>query len=379
MKFSSTVKYIIIICFISSCVTKKQKIVNINESIQRTSFDYGFKMDGYWVWCGSPIKGEDGRYHLFASRWPKKYMMHPGWVFYSEIVRASSKNPEGPYKFEEVVFKKRDSKYFDAKMTHNPAIRKYGDKYILFYTGTNYPDSILTDKYGNRAAEYDSKNPNIGYDIAWNNKRIGIAWSNSVYGPWHRRDKPILETRPDKWDNSITSNPAPWIMPNGTIYLLYKSSDRKVNKDAPFMLGAAKADNYLSEFKRIADNPVISFKDNSHVEDPFLWYDGVRFNAIMKDMTGSIGGEEGAGIHMISKDCISWELAKCPKAYSRTLTFENGEQKKMGSFERPQLLIENNVPKYLFAATSDGEGGFVRAANTWNICIPLKTKVARCK
>ena len=30
-----------------------------------------FQMDGYWVWCGSAIKGEDGRYHLFASRWPK--------------------------------------------------------------------------------------------------------------------------------------------------------------------------------------------------------------------------------------------------------------------------------------------------------------------
>ncbi len=31
----------------------------------------GFRMEGYWVWCGSAIKGEDNRYHLFASRWPK--------------------------------------------------------------------------------------------------------------------------------------------------------------------------------------------------------------------------------------------------------------------------------------------------------------------
>ena len=29
----------------------------------------GFKMDGYWIWCGSVIKGEDGRYHMFSSRW----------------------------------------------------------------------------------------------------------------------------------------------------------------------------------------------------------------------------------------------------------------------------------------------------------------------
>ena len=32
-------------------------------------------MDGYWVWDGSTIRGEDGRYHLFASRWPSFHMI----------------------------------------------------------------------------------------------------------------------------------------------------------------------------------------------------------------------------------------------------------------------------------------------------------------
>jgi len=59
----------------------------------------GFRMEGYWVWCGSAIKGEDGRYHLFASRWKKNQPMHPGWLFGSEIVRAVSDCPEGPYTF----------------------------------------------------------------------------------------------------------------------------------------------------------------------------------------------------------------------------------------------------------------------------------------
>jgi len=99
----------------------------------------------------------------------------------------------------------------------------------------------------------------------------------------------------------------------------------------------------------------------------------------MKDMTGSIGGEEGTEIQMISNDCISLKLAKCPKAYFMTLTFGNGKLKKSGSFESPQLLIENNTPRYLFTATSDGEGELVMAANTWNIYIPLKTKFVRSK
>jgi hypothetical protein len=28
----------------------------------------GFELPDHWVWCGAPIRGEDGRYHLFASR-----------------------------------------------------------------------------------------------------------------------------------------------------------------------------------------------------------------------------------------------------------------------------------------------------------------------
>jgi hypothetical protein len=30
----------------------------------------GFYMNGCRVWCGPPAEGEDGRFHLFASRWP---------------------------------------------------------------------------------------------------------------------------------------------------------------------------------------------------------------------------------------------------------------------------------------------------------------------
>ena len=59
----------------------------------------GFELPDYWVWCGSPIRGEDGRYHLFASRVPKEVVFHPHWLFRSQIVRAESDTPVGPYRF----------------------------------------------------------------------------------------------------------------------------------------------------------------------------------------------------------------------------------------------------------------------------------------
>jgi hypothetical protein len=36
----------------------------------------------YYVWCTSPIMGDDKKVHLFCSRWPKKYKMD-GWTTHS--------------------------------------------------------------------------------------------------------------------------------------------------------------------------------------------------------------------------------------------------------------------------------------------------------
>ncbi len=32
----------------------------------------GFRMDDHFVWCGSVVPGEDGRFYMFASRWRRK-------------------------------------------------------------------------------------------------------------------------------------------------------------------------------------------------------------------------------------------------------------------------------------------------------------------
>ena len=52
----------------------------IYPAIQEALVGGGFQMEGYWVWCGSVIKGDDGLFHLFGSRWPKELPFHPGWM-----------------------------------------------------------------------------------------------------------------------------------------------------------------------------------------------------------------------------------------------------------------------------------------------------------
>ena len=99
-------------CYIFDIYTEQvEKIMNFLERILPADKKNSFSMDDYWVWCGSVIKGDDGKYHMFSSRWPKKYPFFNGYVAYSEIVRAVSDTPEGPYEYCESVLPARGSQY----------------------------------------------------------------------------------------------------------------------------------------------------------------------------------------------------------------------------------------------------------------------------
>lgn len=322
----------------------------------------GFRMKDYWVWCGSVIKGEDGRYHMFASRWSKKIPFLPHWVTNSEVVRASSDTAEGPYKFEEVVLKQRTG-YWDGKMTHNPTIHKYEDTYLLFYTGTTY----------------DGKMPAVGStekslmsgkaQQARSNQRIGLATSQSIKGPWKRLDKPVLDPRTGKWDALMTTNAAPCVLKDGSILLIYKSS---ANKTDLLRMGVAKASGLDQPFVRLSDNPIFNFdQSGDHVEDGYVWEEGGKLYIIMKDMQGGISGEKSGGIQASSSNGIEWEICDPPQAYSRTIQWSDGRTITQGHLERPQVLIQEGKPTHVFFATDNGRGNHELESTSWNMVIPL--------
>lgn len=344
--------------------------LNLLQKLQPAPLDGGFKMNNYWIWCGSVIKGEDGRYHMFASRWSKLYSMHPGWIFKSEIVRAVSVKPEGPYEFQEVVLKERGAQYWDGMATHNPSITKYKDTYILFYTGTTYPVGNLSSS---ETTMEDDK-----YIVAQSNKRIGIATSTSVFGPWQRKNQPILPVRSEKFDNFLTSNAAPCVMEDGSVILVYKSRDYKDNKMGKMVLSSAYAKHYEGPYDTRLDEPLFCDEKDYSVhglfEDPFIWKDYYGFHMIAKDMTGVISGEKYAGIFAFSSNGMNWEIEKGVKAYSRNILWSDGQTRQMGRFERPFILFEDKKPIAIFAATADDDiEGLGNAGTTWNMAIPIRT------
>jgi len=325
----------------------------------------GFYSEDHMIWCGSVIKGEDGRYHMFASRWERKCGFGSNWLFRCEIVRAVADRPTDPFRYEETVLSPRGREYFDGMNTHNPFIRYWRQKYYLYYMGTTYAGPV---------PEHMSEIDPLRSLEVWNRKRIGLAVADSVYGPWKRMDKPLLDPRdPSHWDATVTTNPAVAILPDGTTYMLYKS---RSYAGATLRIGVCKAPCPEGPFERLTEEPLFDLENpDYHLEDPYLWYEDGRFRLLIKDdfknQSGGICGEWGAGLYAESDDCIHWQFADSPKAYSRRVRWDDQSETIQCNLERPFLLLEDGHPTHLYLATGNGNipYGF---EHTWNMVMPLK-------
>jgi hypothetical protein len=292
------------------------------QRLQPVPKQSGFKMPGYWLWDGSVIKVGD-TYHLFASRWPKGKPFPVDYRRHSEIVRAESKDPLGPYEFKEVVIGRRDPAYWDSTMAHNPTIHRIGDTYVLFYIGSD--DHTIGP---------DGRNPL---------RRVGYATAKSITGPWTRSDQPIIAQESD--------NPAVYVEADGSVKLLYR--------DAPLRMYLAVARDFRGPYT-IANDQVWA-KDK--LEDFDLFKAGGKYHMIAEDNVGGVTGHDRWGALLESDDGITgWKPASAAAAYDHDIPYTDGSVLKCVRRERPQLLIQDGAITHLFTSVYDGQ-------DTW--CQPV--------
>jgi alpha-L-fucosidase len=329
------------------------------ERLLPTSESYGFRMDDYWVWCGSVIKGDDGKYHMFASRWPQSLSFGPHWLTNSEVVHAVSDTPEGPFSFSDVALPPRGEEFWDGKMTHNPAIRKYGDTYLLYYTGTTYHGAMPD-------ANHPVTNESPLKQEAHRNERIGLAVSKSPYGPWKRYDRPILDVVPNSWEQYLVANPAPFVFEDGRVMLYYKGVEQ-LGKHA---VSVAFADHWSGPYERLSDKPL---NMGIGAEDPTIWYEDGMFQALMLDH-GRKFSDKGI-YYAYSKDGLQWTIDNNPAAITNEIQLNDGTIARRSATERPWVLVEDGKATHVYFATKNAKGD--GPAHSWNMCIPLKAQ-AEC-
>ncbi len=365
---------LISIIVISGCGYTQPDTLKMKAQWQNTLFDRigvapvggGLEMEDYWVWGSSVMKGEDGLFHMYASRWPKEIPFHPGWMVASEVVHAVSETAEGPYIFNDIAMGARGARYWDGRSVHNPRVLKYKDTYVMFYMGSTHPFADPTPEELTTTSKWAI--------VGRANKRIGIATSKSPYGPWQRRNSPALDTDPEKFYSFLTSNPTPWINKDGSVDLIFKS--RSYLEDFPYQskmkIGIAKAPSIDGPFEVVSDDAIFSKDNFGVVEDPFIWKDNSGYHMIAKDQYGHITGKYQSGMMAHSLDAINWELDEKPLSYLREIQWNNGKTIEMGQLERPYGLIQEGKITHLFFATMDGPGGFNNSTKSWNMVLPLK-------
>ncbi|MFD2895372.1 glycoside hydrolase family protein [Sphingobacterium arenae] len=297
-----------------------------------------FALADYYIWCSSPIWGDDDKVHLFYSRWKKEKGMS-GWIRGSEIAHAVAERPDAPFKDLGVVLRPREG-YWDSTTCHNPLIQKVGDTYYLFYMG-------------NSNGKTDTK-------------RIGIATSKSLDGPWERLDSPtLMPGEKGAWDDHCTTNPAFVKGNDGKYWLFYKSWNTAEYQNQSGSVrgnrkyGLAKADHPQGPYLKVSENPVIDFSDspnNAQLEDAFVWKEAGMYYMIARDM-GFYNHE--FGLLLSSPDGLRWSEPQVSYLDMKSYVQESdppAHLKRFGRLERPMLLLDKHkgTPCYLFGATQGG-------------------------
>lgn len=297
--------------------------------------------DNYHCWGTSPIYDDQGNVHLYVARWPLSSTFK-GWTTHCEIAHYVGSSPKGPFRFKDVVVKGSESGW-DAKSPHNPIIKRIGDQYVLTYianSGENFPSSQL----------------------------IGMVVSDSPNGPWKKINETGLVLKPsedkDNWTYQSprgVNNPTLLQHPDGRFFLYYKAM--KKGKGGVLRMGLAIADKlegpYVHQKESLTNN-------KSMIEDGYALLINGKFCLL------TTGGPKHQGLLWMSEDGLQFDKKiigfGTPKEYLDKEDLKK-VQKYAGfrgyKFERPQVLLKDGIPEYIYVACPADHTGKAAASSSY--------------
>lgn len=325
--------------------------MDFSKRIGKLNRDAIFELDGYFVWCGTMTRSDDGLYYLYFSFW-KKELGFDAWVTHSKVGYAVGKDPFGKMEYAGIALEGSGGDYWDRDCIHNPSVIKYGGKYYMYYMGN----------YGN--GEYwDHRN----------HQRVGVAVAEKPEGPWKRFEKPVIDISPVGHDSLMTSNPSVAVTPDGKFVMIYKAVENKgpLPKGGSVVCGIATSDSPIGPFKKSPTPIMVNPENEWSVEDAFIWYEKDRFYSLAKDFQGYFtkAGKKQVALFE-SFDGFDWKLSENPIGYLRGVTTVDGEKIELANMERPQIYIEDGNPFALLCACMKEED-YATLSHSFNIRLKL--------
>lgn len=298
----------------------------------------------YFNWCNSVIKDNNGMYHLFYARWPKRQGFN-SWLTHSEIAHAVATHPDGPYTNAETILRARPDKW-DAITAHNVQVNRFGSKYYMYYTSTNSGNKHLPDSTLNKIGLTGYSHPL--WNLLRSNQRTGVAVARSLYGPWKRKNSPLVTPRPPIY--TVAVNPSVCKGGDNKYYMIVKGDNNPTpNRHLIQAVGHAPKPTGPFIFEKkpaFADIPT---------EDVCLWYDKrrKRFYAIFHAHGGNFIGM------ITSTDGLNWHKANHYIVCKKEIPLKDNTVLKVDRMERPYAYIEDDSIKMLSFAVKKGNDSFI--------------------
>ncbi len=245
-------------------------------------------MKKWCYWDGQIIRGKDGRYHLFASRWDQS-QGHRGWVN-SQAVGAVSDKLTGPYVDQ----------------------------------GLLWPD----DQGGKGHNVTALTLPDGRYAVVVSETRPGDVFvSASLDGPWERLGS--IQVAPGEFSGEgRMSNVAIMARPDGDFEIVPRTGAILISKTG--ILGP-----YTVQGKSVY--PAVAGLPQRNLEDPAIWYSGGFYHIVVN------GWDDRRAWHLTSVDGIThWKLRGL--AYDPLRNFVRSDDCHVNHWhkmERPGIYLEN--------------------------------------
>jgi hypothetical protein len=252
-------------------------------------------------WDGQILKGPDGKYHMFASRWDQS-RGHNGW-FGSAAVHAVSDNPVGPYT----------------------------DK------GLAWPDNQGGKGHNVTALVL----PDGRYAVVVSETRPGDVFvSKSLDGPWEHLGSIKVDANGFEARDGRMSNVSVMVRPDGRFEIVARSGAIMISTEG--ILGPYKLQG-ASIYPNIPDLP------RRNLEDPVIWYSGGLYHIVVNCWS------ERKAFHLTSPDGIgNWTNRGL--AYDPTTNFvryTDGTVNHWEKIERPGVYLVNGHVAYFTFAVLD--------------------------
>lgn len=289
----------------------------------------GLHLPNQSTWGGSVVKDpyHENVYHMFVSRIAGTSCDIRHWSPNSEIVRATSTSPLGPFRVVETVF---------HSFAHGPTIHQTSDGYLLFHIGCGQLHGRALHNCSNSSKEelaaaeaLEAASTGLDGQEYCNSDWIAVSHAVTLEGPWNQVG-PLVNASNWTWFGGGVTNPAPLVYANGSVLLLYRGH-------RPEKLGASFAPRWDGVYRRVGKVPL--FQDGD--EDPFLWQatDGIIHG--VTHWMGQSSGTGGGGRHIWSADGLTWHVSKT-LAFHTQVTWDDGVVEQVTCRERPQILTDTS-------------------------------------